>query len=113
MTTSHSNIPWHVRITVPRRGGWRAWLPACARFEEALTRQEGGAVGTARIESETRRGRDHMSVTVAITLTADDPAQALEIAWWAFRLAAADPSGWDLTRATAEIRPLWPGHAGQ
>jgi hypothetical protein len=107
VTISHSsNIPWRVRITVPRRGGRRAWLPVCARFEQNLARQEGEAITSAKIESETRRGRDHVSVTIAITITADDPAQALDTAWWAFRLAAADdPAGWDLTAATAEIMP--------
>jgi hypothetical protein len=106
VTASHSNIPWRVRITAPRRGGWRAWLPVCGRFEDNPARQQGETVTSARIESETRRGRDHVSVTVAIAVTADDPAEAVEAVWWAFRLAAADdPAGWDLVRATAEVRP--------
>jgi hypothetical protein len=106
MTGGNDTALFSVRLTVPRRGGWRAWLPVCGRFEQNLARLEGGAVTGAAIESEARRGRDHVSVTVAVAVTADDIAEALEAAWWAFRLAAADdPAGWDLVRATAEVQP--------
>ena len=59
-----------------------------------------------RVDGETRRGRDHVRVTVAMTIASADVAGALTEAWQAFRDAARDdPSGWDLASAAAEVRP--------
>ena len=58
-----------------------------------------------RIESETRRGRDCVRVTIALTVDAPDGAWALAAAWSAFFLAATDDvAGWDMASATAEVR---------
>jgi hypothetical protein len=97
---------YRVRICVPRRGGWRAWLPASEAFEQRLAGQQGAAVITAQVESETRRGRDYVCVNVTVTAAAADIACAVAVAWTAFRQAAGDDAaGWDLASATAEARP--------
>jgi hypothetical protein len=45
-------------------------------------------------------------VTVAFTVAAADVAEALDIAWDAFRGAAAeDLTGWEVTAASAEVHP--------
>jgi len=63
-------------------------------------------VAGPHVESLTRRGRDYLRVTIAMTVTAADPAQALTVAWRAFRKAAGDDlSGWDLAGASAEVSP--------
>jgi len=55
-----------------------------------------------RIEAETRRGRDYVRVTISMTASAPDVAQALTAAWWAFRKAASeDTAGWDMASAVA------------
>jgi hypothetical protein len=97
---------YRVRLGVPRRGGLRAWGAACGGFERRLAEQESAAVTGAHIESETRRGRDYLRVTIAVTVSAPDVAQALAAAWWVFRKAASDDTaGWNLTEATADVRP--------
>jgi len=59
-----------------------------------------------RVDGETRRGRDYVRVTVAMTIASADVAGALAEAWQAFRGAARDdPRGWDLASATAEVGP--------
>jgi hypothetical protein len=45
-------------------------------------------VAGPHVDSLTRRGRDYLRVTIAMTVTAADPAQALTVAWRAFRKAA-------------------------
>ena len=61
------------------------------------------------VGAETRRGRDHVRVTVAMTIASADVARALAEAWQAFRDAARDdPRGWDLASAAAEVRPEGP-----
>lgn len=95
-----------VRLSIPRNGGWRTWGAVVGQFEQRLAAQESPAVSAAGIESETRRGRDFVRVTVAVTVVAPDVAQALAAAWWTFRRAASDDTaGWDMSSATAEIRP--------
>jgi hypothetical protein len=95
-----------VRLSIPRTGGMRAWGPVSGRFERRLAEQESLAVAGAHIESETRRGRDYVRVTIAVTVSAPDVAQALAAAWWVFRKAASDDAaGWDMAGATAEVRP--------
>jgi len=97
---------YQVRLSVPRRGGWRAWATARGEFERRLAEQESAAVLAARIDSEVRRGRDHVRVVVAATVEAADVAEALDRAWWVFRKAAGDDAeGWDTAGATAEVRP--------
>jgi hypothetical protein len=84
----------------------RAWGKVSSDFERRLAEHESLAVTDAHIESETRRGRDQVRVTLSITVNAPDVAQALAAAWWVFRkTASADTAGWDMAAATAEIRP--------
>ena len=92
-----------------RRGGWRAWGPVRGGFERALADPPDPAIAAAEITSEHRRGADHVRVTIAMTVDARDVADALAIAWDAFTSAAADDlGGWDVTTATAEVRPGLP-----
>lgn len=93
-------------ISVPRSGGWRAWGSARGHFERRLAAQESPTVTGARIESETRRGRDYVRITISVVVSAPDVAQALAAAWWVFRKAASDDAaGWDMAAATAEVQP--------
>ena len=95
-----------MRLTVPRRGGWRAWRTVRAGFERALADQAGAAIAAAEIDSELRRGAGYVRVTVAFAVAAADVADALAIAWDAFRGAAVDDlTGWEVTAASAEVRP--------
>jgi hypothetical protein len=92
-----------VRLTVPRRGGWRAWGAVRADFERALAGPADPAIATAEIASELRRGADYVRVTVALTVAAADVADALTIAWDAFLSAARDDlTGWEVGNAAAE-----------
>jgi len=95
-----------VRLTVPRRGGWRAWGAVRGTFEHRLAGQESDVVLAPRIDRELRRGRDYVRVVIIATVVADDVAEALDLAWWAFREAAGDdPAGWDMAAASAEVQP--------
>jgi hypothetical protein len=97
---------YSVRLIVPRRGGWRAWGAVRADFERALADPGDPAIAAAEIASEHRRGADYVRVTVAVTVKASDVADALAIAWDAFREAAGgDLVGWEVTGAAAEVRP--------
>jgi hypothetical protein len=94
-----------VRLSVPRAGGWRAWGPVRDEFSRQLAEQESAAIAL-HVDSEIRRGRDYVRRVILATVNADDVAEALDLAWWAFRKAAGeDPAGWDLARAVAEVRP--------
>jgi hypothetical protein len=105
-TASKQRTRYTVRLTVPRRSGWRAWGTVRPDFERALTDQADPAIASAEITSELRRGSDYVRVTAAFTVLAADVAGALTIAWDAFRSAAGDDlSGWDVAAATAEVRP--------
>ena len=103
---------WAVRLSISRRGGWHAWGPISGDYERSLAAQAGSAVIQPRVDAETRRGRDHVRITMAMTIaSADvaDVADALAEAWQAFREAARDdPRGWDLASAAAEVRPEGP-----
>jgi len=100
---------YSVRLSVPRNGGWRAWGAVSSEFERRLAEQESPALIAPRIESETRRGRDYVRVTISMTASAPDVARALTAAWWALRKAASDDTaGGDMTSAAAEIRPEEP-----
>jgi hypothetical protein len=97
---------WAVRLTVPRRGGWRAWGTVRGNFERALADPVDPAVISAEIASELRRGADYVRVSLELTVSAADVAEALAVAWDAFLEAAAgDELGWDMTAAVAEVRP--------
>ena len=94
-----------VRLSVPRVGGWRAWGTTRDEFGHQLAGQESAAI-VLHVDSEIRRGRDYVRVIVLATVDADDVAEALDLAWWAFRKAAGeDLAGWDLAAAEAEVRP--------
>jgi hypothetical protein len=106
MAPRQEGTRYSVRLSVPRRGGWRAWGAASGNFERRLAEQESAAIIAPHIEDETRRGRDYVRVTVVMTIGAPDIAQALTPAWWVFRRAAgSDAAGWDMASATAEVRP--------
>jgi hypothetical protein len=95
-----------VRLIVPRRGGWRAWGAVRADFERALADPADPAIATAEIASELRRGADYVRVTLTLTILSTDVADALTIAWDAFRGAARDDlAGWEVTAASAEVTP--------
>lgn len=98
-----------VRITVPRRDGWRAWGIVRADFERALADPADQAIAVAEIASEHRRGANYVRVTVTLTVAATDVADALTIAWDAFAdAAAADLAGWEGAAASAEVQPELP-----
>ena len=95
-----------VRLTVPRRGGWRAWGAVRADFERALAERADPAIAAAEIASELLRGADYVRVTIAFTVAATDVADALAIAWDAFRGAArGDLTGWEVAAAAAQVQP--------
>jgi hypothetical protein len=97
---------YRVRITVPRLGSRRAWEATRSDFEQRLTTAESPAVIGAEVESETRRGRDYVRVSITAAVYAADVAEALTAAWDAFRQAAGDDAaGWDMAAASAEIQP--------
>ena len=53
-----------------------------------------------------RKGREYVAVTIVMTISAPDVAQALTAAWDAFQHAAGDDAaGWDMTSAAAEVQP--------
>jgi hypothetical protein len=80
---------------------------ASGGFERALTEQASTVVIAPRIDSESRRGRDYVRVTLTMTVIAADVAQALDRAWQAFG-AAAGPGGWDTVTVVAEVRCAGP-----
>jgi hypothetical protein len=58
------------------------------------------------IDAETRRGRDYVRVTLAMTIVAGDVAEALDGAWRAFLQASrGDVRDWNVTSASAEVLP--------
>jgi hypothetical protein len=95
-----------VRLSVPRLGGWREWGVASGDFERRLADEESPVLIAPRVDGEVRRGRDYVRVVIVATADAGDVAEALELAWWAFREAAGeDSSRWDTAGTTAEVRP--------
>jgi len=106
MTRGSGGARYLVRLTVPRRGGWRAWGAVRGTFEHRLAGQGNDVVLAPRIDRELRRGRDYVRVVIVATVVADDVAEALDLAWWAFREAAGDDlAGWDAAAASAEVQP--------
>ena len=113
-TAARGTTRYRIQLTVPRRGGWRARGPVRAGLERALADPPGSAIAAAEIASEHRRGADYVRVTVVMTVDARDVADALAIAWDAFRSAARDDlAGWEVTAATAEVQPEPPLIRGQ
>ena len=105
-TPAQPSTRYRVRITMPRLGSRRAWEASRGDFEQRLATAEIPAVIGAEIESETRRGRDYVRVSITAVVDAADVAEALTAAWDAFlRAAGDDAAGWDMTAASAEIRP--------
>jgi hypothetical protein len=116
MLCDHEGVPrgtatrwktrYSVRLTVPRRDGWRAWGTVRADFESALADLAGRAIAAAEIASEHRRGPDYVRVTVVLVIAAANVADALTIAWEAFTSAAGnDLTGWEIPAAAAEVQP--------
>ena len=100
------SLLFSVTLSVPRRSGWRAWGAVSGAFERRLAGQESPAVIAPQIDREIRKGRDYVRVVIVVTVEADDLADALDLAWWAFRMAAGeDLAGWDLGHASADVRP--------
>jgi len=97
-------VRWAVRLSVTRRGGWLASAARSGDFERALASAAGPAVIEPRLDAETRRGRDYVRVTVAMTIRAPDVAEALAIAWGVFRRGRA-------TRGAGTFRALPPSSA--
>ena len=105
-TAARWKTRYSVRLTVPRRDGWRAWGAVRADFERSLSDRGDPAISTAEIASEHRRGADYVRVTVVLAVTAADVSDALAIGWDAFTSAAGDGlAGWEISRATAEVQP--------
>ena len=105
-TAARETTRYRVQLTVPRRGGWRAWGSVRGGFERALADPPDSAIAVAEIASEHRGGADYVRVTVVMAVDARDVADALAIAWDAFTGAAADDlDGWDVTAAAAEVQP--------
>ena len=65
-----------MRLTVPQRGGWRAWGAVRADFERALAAPADPAIATAEIASELRRGAGYVRVTLAFTVLSTGVAGA-------------------------------------
>jgi hypothetical protein len=105
VTFRDDDMRYLVRLSVPRAGGWRAWGTVRGEFGRQLAEQESAAVAL-HLDSEIRRGRDYVRVVIVATVDAADVAEALDLAWWAFRKAAGeDLAGWALAGAEAEVRP--------
>ena len=105
MTWGTGGARYLVRLTVPRRGAARLGAVS-GTFEHRLAEQGSDVVLAPRIDRELRRGRDYVRVVVVATVLADDVAEALDLAWWAFREAAGDDlAGWDMAAASAEVQP--------
>jgi hypothetical protein len=106
MGTRRPRKRWAVRLSITRRGGWHAWGSVSGDFERALAAQAGSTVLRPRIDAETRRGQDHVRITLVMTIASADVAGALTEAWQVFRDAASDDlRGWDLASAAAEVQP--------
>jgi hypothetical protein len=62
---------WAVRLSVARRGGWRAWLTASGEFERDLAGQESDSVLTPHVEAENRRRHRPLAGTMYLACTSD------------------------------------------
>ncbi len=106
MTSRGDGVLYLVRLTVPRRGGLRAWGAVEADFERGLAGQQDQAVTGLRVDHELRRGSDSIRVVIVATVEGADVAAALGLAWQAVLEAAADDlGGWDLDCTEADVKP--------
>lgn len=106
MVSGRTRARWTVRLGIARRGGWRSWLAVSGDFERGLEALASKTVMTPHIDAETRRGRDYVRVTLAMTIAAGDVAEALDSAWRAFQQASrGNARDWDMTSASAEVLP--------
>lgn len=64
-------------LTIPRRGGWRAWGAVRSDFEAALASPGDPAVLAAELASEKRRGADFVQAVVVVTAAVADVAEAV------------------------------------
>ena len=101
-TAARFNRRYMVRLTVPRRGGWRAWGAIRVDFERALADPADPAIVSAEIASELRRGADYVRVALALTVAATDVAGTLAIAWDTFR-RTHPTAACDATRRAGEL----------
>ena len=100
---------YSVRLTVPRRGGLRAWGAVEGDFERGLAGQQDQAVTGLRVDRELRRGPDSVRVVIVAMTEASDVAEALGLTWLAVLEAMGeDLAGWDLARAEADVQPAFP-----
>jgi hypothetical protein len=105
MTSPGDGVLYLVRLTVPRRGGLRAWGAVEGDFERGLVGQQDQAVTGLRVDRELRRGAESVRVVIVATAEASDVAGALSLTWEAVLTAASgDLAGWDLADAEAEVR---------
>jgi hypothetical protein len=106
MISGRIRARWTVRLSIARSGGWRSWLTVSGDFERGLEALTSKTVIMPHVDAETRRGCDHVRVTLAMTIVAGDVAEALDSAWRAFRQASqGDVRDWDMTSASAEVVP--------
>lgn len=106
MVSGRMRARWTVRLSIARRGGWRAWLAVSGDFERGLEMLASKTVIMPHVDAETRRGRDYVRVTLAMTIVAVDVAEALDSAWQTFQQAShGDARNWDVTSASAEVMP--------
>lgn len=75
---------WMVQLSITRRSGWHAWTPVSGDFERRLATLASKTISKPHIDAESRRGRDYVRVTLAMTVAAADVAQALAGAWRTF-----------------------------
>ena len=77
-----------------------------ADFERALADPVDPAIASAEIAPNSAWAPITVRVTVALTVAATEVADALAIAWDAFRSAARDDlAGWESPAATAQVQP--------
>ena len=106
MVSGRIHARWTVRLSIARRGGWRGWLEVSGDFERGLEALASKTVIMPHVDAETRRGRDYVRVTLAMTIVAGDVAEALDGAWRAFQQASrGSVRDWDMTSASAEVLP--------
>jgi hypothetical protein len=106
-TAARVTTRYRVQLTVPRRGGWRAWGTGSAAASSVLWPIRPTLPSLRpRSPPSTAGGADSVRVTIAMTVDSRDIADALAIARDAFTGAAADDlNGWDMTAAVAEVQP--------
>src|ERR1700733_3613258 len=106
MVSGRIHARWTVRLSIARRGGRHSWLEVSGDFERGLEALASKTVIMPHIDAETRRGRDYVRVTLAMTIVAGDVAEALYGPWRAFQRASRNGGrDWDMTSPSAEVLP--------